>query len=216
MKDNHLLKKAVIAAAAFVIILALHAACNQLADKDMADYKLIALDVVETYPPAAQNTPYSTSTPLEQPNNSLTVENVIIGAQEAEDGHKVEALKVSVKTKKVKKKKAKKAKKKRKSKKKKKATTVTYKVTAYCPCRSCSGSYGGTTSTGVKATAGRTVAVDPTVIPYGTRLKINGHVYVAEDCGGAVKGRHIDMFFNSHSEALKWGVRYCDVEILKK
>ena len=74
----------------------------------------------------------------------------------------------------------------------------TFKLTAYCPCESCSGNWGKQTSTGAIATEGRTVAVDPSVIPYGTVLIINGHEYVAEDCGAAVKGNVIDIFFNEH------------------
>lgn len=50
------------------------------------------------------------------------------------------------------------------------------------------------TATGVTAKEGRTIAVDPTIIPYGTRVIINNHEYVAEDCGGAVKGKVIDIF----------------------
>lgn len=38
------------------------------------------------------------------------------------------------------------------------------------------------------------MAVDPSVIPYGSEVLINGHVYIAEDCGGAVKGNVIDIF----------------------
>lgn len=53
---------------------------------------------------------------------------------------------------------------------------------------------GRSTSTGAIATEGRTIAVDPNVIPYGTEVLIDGHVYVAEDCGGAVKGNVIDIF----------------------
>lgn len=53
---------------------------------------------------------------------------------------------------------------------------------------------GRSTSTGAIATEGRTIAVDPSVIPYGSEVLINGHVYVAEDCGGAVKGNVIDIF----------------------
>lgn len=74
----------------------------------------------------------------------------------------------------------------------------TFKLTAYCPCESCSGNWGTQTSTGAIATEGRTVAVDPSVIPYGTVLIINGQEYVAEDCGSAVKGKVIDIFFNEH------------------
>lgn len=53
----------------------------------------------------------------------------------------------------------------------------------------------GITATGTKAKDGRTIAVDPDVIPFGTRVYIDGIGYrVAEDCGGAVHGRHIDVY----------------------
>lgn len=88
-----------------------------------------------------------------------------------------------------------------------------YRLTAYCPCEICCGKYDGITSTGVKATAGRTVAVDPRVIPYGSEVVIYGHTYIAEDCGGAVNGYEVDIFFDSHQEALDFGVQYAKVEV---
>ena len=54
--------------------------------------------------------------------------------------------------------------------------------------------YGKLTSTGSIAQEGKTIAVDPTVIPYGSTIKINGNEYLAEDCGGAIKGSKIDIF----------------------
>lgn len=54
--------------------------------------------------------------------------------------------------------------------------------------------YGRMTSTGAIAKEGKTIAVDPAVIPYGSVVKINGNEYVAEDCGGAIKGNKIDIF----------------------
>ena len=92
----------------------------------------------------------------------------------------------------------------------------TYTCTAYCPCYKCSGSYGGTTSTGKKATAGHTIAVDPHTIPYGTKVKIKGKWYTAEDCGGAIKGKRIDIYFNSHQEALQFGRQTLKVKIRTK
>ena len=64
-----------------------------------------------------------------------------------------------------------------------------------------------------KATANRTIAVDKTIIPYGTIVIINGNEYVAEDTGGAVKGNIIDIFFDDHEEALNFGVQYADVYV---
>lgn len=86
-----------------------------------------------------------------------------------------------------------------------------FKLTAYCPCTKCSDHWGTQTSTGATATQGRTIAVDPNAIPYGTVVVINGHEYIAEDCGGSVDGKHIDIFFNSHNEALEFGVQYVEV-----
>lgn len=77
-------------------------------------------------------------------------------------------------------------------------------ATAYCGCSYCTDG-DGITATGTKATQGRTIAVDPSVIPYGTKVIINGHTYIAEDCGGAIKGNKIDIFFDSHEEARQFG-----------
>lgn len=88
-----------------------------------------------------------------------------------------------------------------------------YKITAYCPCSICCGKYAsGYTASGTKATEGRTVAA-PSNLAFGTKLIINGKEYTVEDRGGSVKGNHIDMYVDSHAQALKWGVRYLPVEV---
>lgn len=92
-------------------------------------------------------------------------------------------------------------------------TGTTYKVTAYCPCAKCCGKASGRTASGTKATAGRTVAAS-SQFAFGTQLNIGGHTYVVEDRGGAVKGNKIDIFVNSHAEALQWGVRYLTVDVV--
>lgn len=90
-----------------------------------------------------------------------------------------------------------------------------FEVTAYCPCSSCCDEWAdGLTYTETVATEGRTIAVDPEVIPLGSTVEIDGVEYIAEDIGGAVKGNHIDMFFSSHEDALTWGVQYHDVCIV--
>lgn len=86
-----------------------------------------------------------------------------------------------------------------------------YVLTAYCSCSRCSGGWGSKTAIGTTCKAGRTIAVDPKVIPYGTTVRINGKDYVAEDCGGGIKGKHIDIYFDSHSEALKFGRQKAEV-----
>ena len=102
-------------------------------------------------------------------------------------------------------------------------------VTGYCNCGDCCGwqfswlgfgppvyTYGpmkgkrkeiGVTAKGTQARLG-TVAADPKVYPFGTRLLIPGYgTGVVEDVGGAIKGKHIDVWFPSHQTALKWGKR---------
>ena len=94
-----------------------------------------------------------------------------------------------------------------------------YKLTHYCPGfhgEPC-GTGDGLTATGTKVTAGRTIAVDPKVIPYGTKVYIEGYGWrVAEDCGGGVKGNHIDIAMGTHDEAMAQGVKHRDVWILVK
>lgn len=87
----------------------------------------------------------------------------------------------------------------------------TFKLTAYCACSKCCGKSNGITASGTKAKAGRTIAVDPKQIPYGTKVVINGHTYVAEDCGGGIGKNCIDVFFDSHKEALNFGVQRAEV-----
>ena len=88
-----------------------------------------------------------------------------------------------------------------------------YKITAYCPCSKCCGKSTGRTASGTKATAGRTVAAS-SKFAFGTKLNIGGHVYTVEDRGGAINGNKIDIFVNSHAEALQWGVRYLNVSVV--
>ena len=92
---------------------------------------------------------------------------------------------------------------------------VTATLTAYCPCVKCCGKSDGITASGTQATAGRTVAVDTRLIPYGTEISIDGKTYIAEDCGGKVKGYTIDVFFDSHDEALNFGRQTKTVKIYK-
>lgn len=90
---------------------------------------------------------------------------------------------------------------------------MTITAFAYCPCIQCCGKEDGITATGTQATPGRTIAVDPTVIPYGSRVVIDGHIYVAEDCGGTIKGNTIDVFHSTHQEALQWGIKYVNAVV---
>lgn len=88
----------------------------------------------------------------------------------------------------------------------------TYKLTAYCSCSKCCGKSDGITASGVKAQAGRTVAAKN--LSFGTELMINGEIYTVEDRG--VGSGVVDIFFDSHSEALDFGVKYAKVyEVIK-
>lgn len=87
----------------------------------------------------------------------------------------------------------------------------TFKITAYCGCSKCCGKSDGITASGVKATAGRTIAVDTNIIPFGTKVIIDGYEYVAEDRGGSIIGNRIDIFMESHAEAINFGVQYKEV-----
>ena len=76
------------------------------------------------------------------------------------------------------------------------------------------------TATGTTARVGA-IAVDPRVIPYGTRMfivsadgSITYGVATAEDCGGNIKGNRIDLFFDTYDECIQFGVRDCDVYLL--
>ena len=90
-----------------------------------------------------------------------------------------------------------------------------YKITAYCSCAKCCGKTNGITAMGTKATAGRTVAAS-SKFAFGTKLNINGHIYTVEDRGGAIQGNKIDLYVNSHAEALAWGVRYLPVSVVNE
>lgn len=83
-----------------------------------------------------------------------------------------------------------------------------FKITHYCPCTTCNGSWGSKTALGTTMTPYRTIAVDPKVIPLGSKVEINGKIYIAEDTGGAIKGNRIDLCVGSHTEAYNRGVLY--------
>lgn len=91
-----------------------------------------------------------------------------------------------------------------------------FKISAYCHCVQCCGKSDGITATGTTVQTNRTIAVDPRVIPLGSKVLIDGQEYVAEDTGGAIKGNRIDMYFSTHQEALNFGIQYKDITIVKE
>lgn len=73
------------------------------------------------------------------------------------------------------------------------------------------------TSTGLIPKEGRTIAVDPSIIPYGSIIYIQDYgYYIAEDCGGAIKGNRIDIYTNSHEYAIQQGKKVAQVWVLGK
>lgn len=79
-----------------------------------------------------------------------------------------------------------------------------YTLTAYCSCEECCGKADGITASGVKATSNHTIAA-PSEFAFGTKLMINGKEYTVEDRGGAIKDKRIDIYFDSHQEAINFG-----------
>lgn len=98
-----------------------------------------------------------------------------------------------------------------------------YKLTAYCSCEKCCGYWASIrpldengkpivyTANNSVAKQGVTVAADTNVLPFGTVLLIDGHEYIVQDRGGAIKGNSIDVYFESHEEALQFGVQYKEI-----
>ncbi len=88
-----------------------------------------------------------------------------------------------------------------------------FELTAYCTCKKCCGNYSpevtglqAHTATGTIPTQGRTIAVDPSVIPYGSTVVIDGvGTFIAEDTGGAIKQNRIDVYFENHEDAIAFG-----------
>lgn len=110
-------------------------------------------------------------------------------------------------------------------------------VTGYCNCGKCCGwrkkwfffgkpvyNYGkmkgqpkkvGVTASGTVAAKG-TIAADPAVYSFGTKMQIPGYGSgTVQDIGGSIKGAHIDIWFPSHDEAVVWGARRLKVKVAK-
>ena len=72
------------------------------------------------------------------------------------------------------------------------------------------------TFTGTVPEVGRTIAVDPKVIPYGTKVYIPqfNRVFIAEDCGSKIKGNRIDIYMEDYDTCMEWGYKDIDIYIL--
>lgn len=101
-----------------------------------------------------------------------------------------------------------------------------FELTAYCSCEICCGEYAVGRpvdeygkqivygATGERLYQGVSIAVDPGVIPYGSSVVIEENVYKAHDCGGAIDGNKIDVYFENHTDAVAFGKRWSDVYLL--
>lgn len=89
-----------------------------------------------------------------------------------------------------------------------------FTITAYCPCSICCGKWAdGITASGVPAEPG-VVAVDPSIIPLGTKIMIDGQEYLAADTGSSIKGKRIYIFYEGHNACNDFGVQTADVYII--
>ncbi|WP_340371493.1 LysM peptidoglycan-binding domain-containing protein [Peribacillus sp. FSL E2-0218] len=92
---------------------------------------------------------------------------------------------------------------------------LTVRATAYtADCQGCS----GTTATGVDLKANpnaKVISVDPSVIPLGSKVYVEGYGYAtAADTGSAIKGNRVDLFVPNEQDANNWGVKNVKVQIL--
>lgn len=76
------------------------------------------------------------------------------------------------------------------------------------------GKTDGITASGVRATQGTTIAADH--LPFGTKVKINGHTYTVQDRFGGGYDHKIDVYFDNKEDAMNFGRRWEFVEVLKE
>ena len=93
---------------------------------------------------------------------------------------------------------------------------INVKATAYWAVNGVNNTYTASGKKAVRNPNGySTIAVDPNIIPMGTKLYVEGYGYaIAADKGSGIKGNFIDVFFNTREEAINWGVKYVKVQIL--
>lgn len=100
-----------------------------------------------------------------------------------------------------------------------------FQITAYCSCYECCGKYaidrpldedGNEIVYGaamIPLKEGVSIAADTSIFPYGSELIIDGHTYVVQDCGSAIEGNKLDIYFNNHTDAKEHGIQYKKVYI---
>ena len=98
-----------------------------------------------------------------------------------------------------------------------------FEATAYCPCEKCCGKWAKNrpngfvyTANGEVAKEGVTIAADWDVLPPGTEVEIEGiGTRKVQDRGGAIRGNRIDIYFETHEQALKFGVQEVQLRIIE-
>lgn len=90
-----------------------------------------------------------------------------------------------------------------------------FQITYYCPCEICCDKASKVTALGTPVAEGKTIATDPNVIPYGTKVIIGGHVFTAEDTGRKVQGNQISIYVNNHAEISASDTENTDVYLAK-
>ena len=95
---------------------------------------------------------------------------------------------------------------------------VEMRVSAYCPCGVCCGRFAdGITASGYEIQEGDRFVAAPAEWAFGTVMDISGYGKVeVKDRGGSIKGNRLDVYFDTHQEALNWGVQYLSVQIERK
>ncbi len=103
-----------------------------------------------------------------------------------------------------------------------------FKLTAYCSCEICckqwanlrpKDEYGNDIvlgASGERLEPLRSIAVDTSIIPYGTEIMIYDKIFIAHDIGGSVKGNHIDIYMESHEDACAFGLQYAEVFLVER
>ena len=102
-----------------------------------------------------------------------------------------------------------------------KVRQILMEVTAYCACKKCCGPRAqGLTASGrrIEYNGGRFVAADTRLLKFNTKLLVPGYTggqpVEVIDRGGAIKGNKLDVFFNTHEEARKWGRQWLLVTVI--
>ena len=90
-----------------------------------------------------------------------------------------------------------------------------FRLSFYCPCEKCNGRTDKKTKMGTEMVEGRTIAVDTSVIPLGSRVYIDGYgLFIAEDIGGAIKESKIDIVVSDHDHAYELGIDNATVYLI--